>query len=106
MEKLHIIQISEKQANFNATSINVREDYMGKLFVVTQYYVNGSPWALERLQRMAESTNDSEYEIKNNQMTFTVPAGEPKAGFHSGRLPNGWEKRKADWESMGFMIFG
>ena len=55
---------------------------------------------------MAESTNDSEYEIKNNQMTFTVPAGEPKAGFHSGRLPNGWEKRKADWESMGFMIFG
>lgn len=102
----YVTQISEKQANFNATSINVREDYMGKLFVVTQYYVNGSPWALERLQRMAESTNDSEYEIKNNQMTFTVPAGEPKAGFHSGRLPNGWEKRKADWESMGFMIFG
>jgi len=102
----YVTQISEKQANFNATSTNLRDDYMGKLFVVTQYYVNGSPWSLERLQRMAESTNDSEYEIKNNQMTFTVPAGEPKAGPHSDRLPNGWEERKADWENMGFMIFG
>lgn len=85
---------------------DIRDDNLGNLFITTQYYVNGSPWSYQRLQQMAECTDDSQYAIHNNQMTFTIPTGEPKAGTYTDRLPNGWTERKADWDYLHKELFG
>lgn len=102
----YITKIGAEQLNYTYLTPDIRDDNLGNLFITTQYYVNGSPWHTQRLQQMAECTDDSQYVIHNNQMTFTIPAGEPKAGTHTGRLPNGWTERKADWDYLHKEIFG
>lgn len=74
------------------------------VFLVSQYYVNGSPWKPERLQKIAECA-DGTYNIGNN-LTFTLPQGDPDAGFHFGDLPNGWNERAQDWQEMEYELFG
>lgn len=68
------------------------------LFLATQYYVNGSPWKLKRLQKIAECTDDT-YKF-GEELTFTEdkPYHEP--------LPKGWNDRKKDWDALLPELFG
>lgn len=74
------------------------------LFLTTQYYVNGGAWSTERLQKIAECTNDT-YKI-GDTLTFILPESDPDKGPHDDKLPNGWNDRKEDWDALLPELFG
>lgn len=102
----YICKITENADANDVKSMILKEDPpWDNLFLATQYYVNGSPWQLCRLQKIAECMDDT-YEQTNGELNFTLPQGDPKQGPHSDSLPNGWTRRLEDWKQMTYELFG
>lgn len=108
----YISKISELPMEDAEKSEEDQKDFLLKLFMVTQYYTNGSPWSFSRLQKIAECADTNKYVIKEvtegeekkEKLTFTEtdPA---YAGDHEGRMPGNWETRKEDWDCVQDILF-
>lgn len=65
------------------------------LFLVSQYYVNGSPWRISRLQEMA---------MTDDLIETKMEGGEWRVHFLEfvDRAPNDWLMRKECWDNFHF----